>query len=164
MLQICVRCSPHVPLLLVMCFMQHRILYIGISVFHSVSLSLITLFLSIPQSPFILWSYLGVQYKIVSMRAMLVRCLCSTPMISNFFWISFVWDLFKCTHIDTYHLGFWTIYRIPSKWLTYQLCINWQHKINQDYWENSYKYDWDKHGANNTTTNRGASYVENPSI
>ena len=43
------------------------------------------------------------------MRAMLVRCLCWTPMISNFFWISFVWDLFKCTHIDTYHRSFSTI-------------------------------------------------------
>ena len=83
----------------------HFSLSFCLSFSHSLSLSL-SIFLSILQSPFILWSYLGVQYKIVSMRAMFVRCLCWTPMISNFFWISFVWDLFKCTHIDTYHLDF----------------------------------------------------------
>ena len=79
----------------------------------------LSLFLSILQSPFILWSYLGVQYKIVSMRAMLVRCLCWTPMISNFFWISFVWDLFKCTDIDIYHRSFArNIVFLQSDWHT----------------------------------------------
>ena len=71
------------------------------------------------------------------MRAMLVRCLCWTPMISNFFWISFVWDLFKCRDIDIYHRSFArNIVFLQSDWHTNCASIN-DRKQNLD-WKKTY--------------------------
>ena len=68
---------------------------------------------------------------------MLVRCLCWTPMISNFFWISFVWDLFKCTDIDIYHRSFArNIVFLLSDWHTNCASIN-DRKQNLD-WKKTY--------------------------